>query len=103
MNGSDGDRIIDFPFNFPEASSENSVSRITSSEVSSSMSFAKFKLLLWKNYAIQKRSPIGFVFEIIFPVCLVLVLACVRDLNEPITRKGFRFKAFQPLPFGEWE
>lgn len=63
------------------------------------MSWAKFKLLLNKNIKIQKRHPIGGFFEILFPICLSIVLAYVRDVSEPTTDPEIIFYEFQPMRF----
>eukprot|EP00042_Codosiga_hollandica_P058831 m.893246 g.893246 ORF g.893246 m.893246 type:complete len:1835 (+) comp59976_c0_seq1:204-5708(+) len=51
--------------------------------------FAQIKLLLWKNYVLQKRRPIGTFFEIALPCLFFLILASVRNTisstNEPAT------------------
>lgn len=42
------------------------------------MSYEKFKILLWKNWIIQKRNPKAAIFEILFPVLFMLLLAWAR-------------------------
>lgn len=63
------------------------------------MSWAKLKLLLWKNLTIQKRHPIGGLFEILFPICLSLFLAYNRTLTTLKTEPEYRFHDFEPLEF----
>lgn len=60
------------------------------------MSWGKFRLLLDKNLTIQKRHPIGGLFEILFPIILAILLAHVRDEIDPKTDPELRFKEFQP-------
>jgi hypothetical protein len=60
------------------------------------MTWRKLKLLLDKNIAIQKRHPIGGLFEIFFPICLAIILAYVRDVIEPTIDPEFRFQEFKP-------
>lgn len=40
----------------------------------------QLKLLLWKNYLIQKRSKIGTIAEIIVPTIFVLILLPIRTI-----------------------
>ena len=40
----------------------------------------KFRLLLWKNYILQKRHLIQTILEIILPLVFVVVLVIVRDV-----------------------
>lgn len=41
-------------------------------------SFLKFRLLLWKNFLIQKRKPIATTFEIGLPTLFSLILMILR-------------------------
>ncbi|XP_059176011.1 phospholipid-transporting ATPase ABCA3-like [Physella acuta] len=41
-------------------------------------SFLKFRLLLWKNFLIQKRKPIATIFEIGLPTLFSLILMTLR-------------------------
>lgn len=43
----------------------------------------KFKLLLWKNWIIQKRHYVQTVFEITIPVLACALLILVRGLVNP--------------------
>lgn len=61
------------------------------------MSWAKFKLLLWKNFTVQKRHPIGGLFEIIFPIFLAFILAYIRGEMKTHTIPGKNFEEFQPI------
>eukprot|EP00054_Salpingoeca_dolichothecata_P030926 m.256674 g.256674 ORF g.256674 m.256674 type:complete len:1715 (+) comp26744_c0_seq8:78-5222(+) len=53
------------------------------------MWFLHFRLLLWKNYTLQKRRPISTIFEIGLPTLFIVILVGVRqivnDTNEPAT------------------
>lgn len=42
------------------------------------MSFEKFRILLWKNWTIQKRHWKSGIFEVIFPVLLIVLFTWVR-------------------------
>lgn len=44
------------------------------------MSFEKFRILLWKNWIIQKRHFKGLTFEIIFPTLLIILFTWVKIL-----------------------
>lgn len=44
-----------------------------SPEVGVKMSFEKFRILIWKNWSIQKRHWKSGTFEVLFPVLLVIV------------------------------
>lgn len=42
------------------------------------MSFEKFRILLWKNWTIKKRHYKSGIFELIFPVLLIIVFTWVK-------------------------
>ena len=44
------------------------------------MSFEKFRILIWKNWTIQKRHFKGLIFEIIFPTLLIILFTFVKKL-----------------------
>lgn len=44
------------------------------------MSFEKFRILVWKNWTIQRRHYKGLIFEIFFPVALVILFTFTRKL-----------------------
>lgn len=50
-----------------------------------SSDWEKFKLLLWKNWVIQKRHYVQTVFEIMIPVLACSLLILVRGLVNPST------------------
>ena len=60
----------------------------------------KFKLLLWKNYVLQKRKPIVTVVEIgcvaFFSIILLLIRQRVKStvITEPTTWKNFSVEEF---------
>lgn len=43
------------------------------------MSFEKYRILVWKNWTIQKRHYITGIFEVILPVFFVIVFTCIRS------------------------
>lgn len=45
--------------------------------------FAKFRLLMWKNYLIQYRHPIQTVLEIIIPILFSIFLIGIRSIVLP--------------------
>lgn len=45
------------------------------------MTFEKFRILLWKNWIIQKRHWKSGLFELIFPVLLVIVFTWIKKEN----------------------
>ena len=42
--------------------------------------WSRFKLLLWKNWTIQKRHKIQTVIEVLLPVLFASLLVIIRDL-----------------------
>lgn len=57
--------------------------------------FRQFRLLLWKNFILQVRRPIGTVFELLLPVLLIGVLILPKLF---IKTEDFCFSTFEPLP-----
>lgn len=43
------------------------------------MSFEKYRILVWKNWTIQKRHYITGIFEVILPVLFVIVFTWIRS------------------------
>lgn len=43
------------------------------------MSFDNFRVLLWKNWTLQKRRPISGVFQIVFPIIIVVLATWGRN------------------------
>lgn len=85
------------------------------------MSFEKFRILLWKNWTIQKRHWKSGLFELIFPVLLVIVFTWIKkeytkDFDEssietspqqllPSTGCELHIRAFDKIVFspkGPW-
>ncbi|KAJ7352721.1 hypothetical protein OS493_034326 [Desmophyllum pertusum] len=56
--------------------------------------FRQFRLLLWKNFILQLRRPVGTVFEIILPVLLIGVLILPKLFIET---QDFCFSTFEPV------
>ncbi|CAH3155546.1 unnamed protein product, partial [Porites evermanni] len=51
--------------------------------------FRKFRLLIWKNFLLQKRRPIGTVFEILIPIVVMGILILI-----PLTADSAQDKCF---------
>jgi hypothetical protein len=45
--------------------------------------WGKFRLLLWKNWTLQRRHPIQTAVEILAPVLLASLLVLIRSLVSP--------------------
>ncbi|KAK3753339.1 hypothetical protein QZH41_015277 [Actinostola sp. cb2023] len=56
--------------------------------------FRQFRLLLWKNFILQIRRPIGTTFEILVPLVLVSILILPKLLLKP---EDNCFETFAPL------
>jgi ATP-binding cassette, subfamily A (ABC1), member 3 len=63
------------------------------------MSVEKFKLLCWKNFTLQKRHPIAALFEIVFPILIVILFSAVRDNFENKPHDELKFNSFKPLDY----
>jgi hypothetical protein len=42
------------------------------------MTFDKFRVLVWKNWTLQKRKPISGAFQILFPIIVVVLATWAR-------------------------
>lgn len=60
------------------------------------MSFEKFNLLCWKNFTLQKRHPIAGLFEICFPIVIVLLFTFARNNTTPTNHNELKFDSFTP-------
>lgn len=60
------------------------------------MTLEKFKLLCWKNFTLQKRSPFAGLTEIIFPILVVGIFVVVRHNIDPNIQNEIRFPSFKP-------
>lgn len=60
------------------------------------MSLDKFKLLCWKNFTLQKRHPIAALFEIGFPILIVLLFAVARGNIGQKPHAQSNFQSFEP-------
>lgn len=64
--------------------------------------FKQFRLLLWKNFLIQKRRPISSVVEILLPIFFVALLLIIRitsvsnDQQKPIHWPSFSIGPLLP-------
>ncbi|KAL9959228.1 hypothetical protein ACROYT_G036325 [Oculina patagonica] len=56
--------------------------------------FRQFRLLLWKNFLLQKRRPIGTAFEIGIPIVVMGILMLV-PLTAPNARQDHCFSSFK--------
>lgn len=63
------------------------------------MSLEKFKLLCWKNFTLQKRHPIAGLFEILFPVLIVLLFTFARNNVDRQTHHEMTFTEFKPIDY----
>lgn len=43
------------------------------------MSFDKFRVLMWKNWTLQKRRPIGGAIQVLFPIIIVVLVTWARN------------------------
>lgn len=43
------------------------------------MSFDKFRVLLWKNWTLQRRRPVGGAIQILFPILVVVLATWARS------------------------
>lgn len=59
------------------------------------MTFAKFKLLCWKNFTLQKRSPWSTLFDIAFPVLVVAFFVALRNGMEMKNDPEIEFLSFK--------
>ena len=62
------------------------------------MDFAKFRLLMWKNFIIAKRHYIQAAVEIILPIILTIILAKARSVIKPAPFNEFHWNSFEPSP-----
>jgi ATP-binding cassette subfamily A (ABC1) protein 3 len=58
--------------------------------------WAKFVLLMWKNWTLQRRHPIQTAVEILAPVLLASLLVLIRSLVSPDNFDTVA--AFKPFP-----
>ncbi|CAH0545633.1 unnamed protein product [Brassicogethes aeneus] len=57
----------------------------------------KFKLLMWKNYVLQKRNLVQTAIEIVAPILFSLYIVAIRTLTEPEHVKEIKFIPYDPL------
>lgn len=63
------------------------------------MTLEKFKLLCWKNFTLQKRHWIAGLFEILFPILLVVIFTFGRSQSSTTEHKKHNYKSFQPKDY----
>lgn len=60
------------------------------------MTLEKFRLLCWKNFTLQKRSPWAGLVEIVFPILVVAIFVVVRHNITPKVEPEMKFPSFKP-------
>nr|ALE60397.1 ATP-binding cassette sub-family A ABCA1 [Plutella xylostella] len=63
------------------------------------MYWKKLKLLVWKNFLLQKRHKWQTIFEIASPVIFAMFLILIRSLVAPKSKPGMNYESFQPTYF----
>ncbi|XP_026750211.2 phospholipid-transporting ATPase ABCA3-like [Galleria mellonella] len=61
--------------------------------------YDKLKLLIWKNFLLQRRHKWQTIFEIASPVIFSLFLILVRCLVDPVSKPDITYPAFLPTYF----
>ncbi|XP_045535586.1 phospholipid-transporting ATPase ABCA3-like [Papilio machaon] len=62
-------------------------------------SYEKLKLLVWKNFLLQRRHKWQTIFEIASPVIFSLFLILIRCLVDPNSKPDITYKPFLPTYF----
>lgn len=62
-------------------------------------SFEKLKLLIWKNFLLQRRHKWQTLFEIASPVIFSLFLILIRCLVDPQSKPDISYPPFLPTYF----
>lgn len=62
-------------------------------------SFEKLKLLVWKNFLLQRRHKWQTIFEVASPVIFSLFLILVRCLVNPQSNTDISYPPFHPTYF----
>ena len=57
----------------------------------------KFRLLLWKNYILQKRNPAQAIVQILLPLVFAALLLLLRMGYRPMNLDQTAYSAFNPL------
>lgn len=65
------------------------------------MTIEKFKLLCWKNFTLQKRHPIAGLFEIIFPILIVVIFTYARSGFAPTEHPELKWQSSDPANYNE--
>lgn len=58
----------------------------------------QYKLLMWKNFLLLRRSPFRIIVEIIWPLALFLILTAVRSRQSLVERKHECHFHNKPMP-----
>lgn len=66
------------------------------------MSFEKYRILVWKNWTIQKRHYISGIFEVILPVLIVIIFtwikSTIREDDSSFYTSNFYLGPFSSMP-----
>jgi hypothetical protein len=72
------------------------------------MTFDKFRVLVWKNWTLQKRKPISGCFQILFPIIIVVLATWARntfgnalDLLDRTEEQVFELKNFTACTYND--
>lgn len=63
----------------------------------------KFRLLMWKNFLLQRRHSIQTIVEILIPVTFGIILIWIRSMiypivyTDPLIFKPFEINTLEPL------
>ena len=58
----------------------------------------QYKLLMWKNFVLLRRSPFRIFVEIFWPLALFIILMAVRSRQSLVTRKHECHFHNKPMP-----
>ncbi|EDO48951.1 predicted protein [Nematostella vectensis] len=64
--------------------------------------FRQFRLLLWKNFILQIRRPIGTAFEILLPIVLISVLILPKIFLKPEDICFCEYDLYSFFAAGQW-
>lgn len=67
----------------------------------SASNFDKFRLLIWKNWLLQKRNKVQTIAELLIPIILVVILVVIRGTVQPKESKNAT--TFEPFQLNPWK